>query len=407
MAVDIATMERDAQRALAIKALLARPLIGRGDEAFTAIALHEDWIQEWFSTTCGWILHPDARHGFFRLKKVTEPGDTTRPALRGNGFDAPAFTARGYVVLCLLAAALGEHPRPRISLKEIAERVSDAAILAKVAAFTPDSHRTERRALIQAIGLLERLEVVRELDRHGEDYVADKTTNVLYRIDERRLALLIAAPSPPTRSADWREMVADHHSFEDAEAGEPRALQHAMRRLLDDAVCYLDDLTPVQGDALHRNQATVKRRLTEAGLELEVRAEYWVALDTEATGNRRTFPRDTIPANAALLILDHLTRDGDRPRGLTEKDAVDFITGLMDAHPKWAKSHRAEPAKLTEQALTHLVNLNLVRRTDSVITARPAARRWRVRLEAEPAPAPAPAPADAPGEQEPLFAEED
>ena len=405
MADYIDTMERDSQRATAIKALLAQPLIGRGDEAFTVIALHEEWVREWFSTVCGWLLHPDARHGFFRLKKVTAPGDATRPALRGSAGDAPAFTRRGYVVLCLLAAALGEHPRPRISLKEIAERVTDTAILAKVSAFTPDSHRSERRALIQAIGLLERMEVLRELDRHGEDYVADKTTNVLYHIDERRLALLIAAPNPPSQCTTWRELVADHYIAEDTEANEPRALQHAMRRLLDNAVCYMDDLTTAQRNALHRNQALVRRQLTEAGLELEVRAEYWIALDTEATGNRRTFPRDTIPANAALLILDHLTNDGTlRPRVLTDQDAVAFIANLMDEHPKWAKSFRAEPAKLTEQALTHLVNLDLIQRTDAVISARPAAGRWQVRLEAEPA---AVATAVVEGQQEPLFAGEE
>lgn len=414
MIADVAAQETAAVRAQAIRQLLDSPMVGRADNGFTGIAVHESWLREWFADTCGWILHTDVRRGFARLAKISPAGGCAPPA-RGAG-DWP-FDRRTYVLLCVLAAALGEHSRARISLKAIAESVTDMTLRAGVRTYDPDHPkravgRGERRRLLRAIGLLESLGILAERHRVGGDYIQDRVTNVetnvLYEIDERRLALLIAAPVPPALASSWTDLLntgsGDEHEEQDRPGRRRRALHRVMRHLLDEAVCDLGSLDEDERQCLNADLPRIKGWLADAGMELECRAEYWAAVDTGAAPARMILPKDTIAANAALLLASHIvTKPG---RWVHERAAHDFIAGVFRDHPRWAKTFREDGGqhRLTAQALGILSQLGLVARDAEGWQASPASHRWVLTVESEPPPRPVAVDDE---NQQALFPEED
>ena len=403
--------ERAARRGQAIRALLANPLLDRTSAAFAAVAVEAEWLTQWFANACGWPLSIDNRRGFARLRKISAWPDTTRP-LTSQRTKSPPFNARRYILFCLLAAALGEHQRNRISLRELAEGVCDLAVRADVATYDP-TDTGERRALIDALVALSRLGVVIERDRAGKDYVHDATTNVLYEVDERRLANLIAAPVPPSRCTTWRQMTGESNKgrreSDDESASSSgdhrRVVRHrVMRRLLDDPVCHLDDLDEAELACLRDERAQIEEHLTDAGFILERRAEAWIAVDREQTSTQRTFPNATIPAQAALLLLDQVLQS-QRGDWVSHDRAEDVIEGLLAAHPRWAKGFRGDGGTrhLVRTVTTLLSEFGLVHGQDGDWTVRPSAWRWSVDLQPDEEPEPNDAtPLDSQGELFPL-----
>jgi uncharacterized protein (TIGR02678 family) len=383
--------ERAARRGQAIRALLANPLLDRTAAPFAAVAVEAEWLTQWFANACGWPLSVDSRRGFARLRKISAWTDMTRP-LTSQRTKNPPFNARRYVLFCLLAAALGEHQRSRISLRELAEGVCDLAVRADVATYDP-TDTAERRALIDALLALSRYGVIIERDRAGKDYVQDATTNVLYEVDERRLANLIAAPVPPSRCATWRQMTGEDNDSRHQLAGgsngsrssaeNRRAVRHrVMRRLLDDPVCHLDDLDEAELACLRTERVQIEGDLTDAGLILERRAEAWIAVDREQTSTQRTFPNATIPAQAALLLLDQVLQS-QSGEWLSQDRAEDAIEELLAAHPRWAKGFRGDGGTrhLVRNVTTLLNDFGLVHGQDGDWTVRPSAWRWSVDLQ--------------------------
>lgn len=384
--------ERAARRGQAIRALLANPFLDRRSPAFAAVAVEAEWLTQWFANACGWPLSIDNRRGFARLRKVSARPDTTRP-LTSQRTKNPPFNSRRYVLFCLLAAALGEHQRSRVSLRELAEGACDLAVRANVATYDP-TDTTERRALIDALIALSRLGVVVERDRAGKDYVQDATTNVLYEVDERRLSQLIAAPVPPSRCRTWPQMTGEDNYDPRESAGgsngqassgmdERRAARHrVMRRLLDDPACHFDDLDDAELACLRGERTQIEEQLADAGFTLERRAEAWIAVDCEQTSTQRTFPNATIPAQAALLLLDHVLR-GQSGGWVSQDRAEDVIEELLAAHPRWAKGFRGDGGvrHLVRNVTTLLNEFGLVRGQDGGWAVRPSAWRWSVDLQ--------------------------
>jgi uncharacterized protein (TIGR02678 family) len=386
MIQDVDTQELDAQRAGSIRLLLDCPMVGRADTGFTGVAIHGAWLTGWFAEVCGWDLRVDVRGGFARLSKISPP-DSYAAAAQDRP-DRP-FDRRTYTLWCLLAAALGEHGRARISLRAIAEAVVDMSVRADVKTFAPDTSGGERRRLVRAIRLTESCSILSERHRVGEDYVKDVKTNVLYDIDERRLALLIAAPTPPAYCTSWPQLLNagpddDAADGADHPGSRTRALHRVMRLLLDDAVCELESLDEQERACLTADAGRIKGWLAQAGLDLERRAEYWAAIDTAAAPSQWVLPKDTIPSNAALLLLDHVSAQDTA--WITERGVEEFIARLLQSHPKWAKSwrDRDRPRQLAAQAVSIVARLGLLAADDAGWRASPAARRWRIALEAEP-----------------------
>jgi uncharacterized protein (TIGR02678 family) len=391
---DVNDQERASQRAQAITSVLATPLLDRANAAFTFVAVHEQWLCEWFREACGWDLYLDRRRGFARLRKVGLRLDTRRaPATRRT---SPAlFERRRYVLLCIVAAVLGEHGRSRISLRDIAEGVTDFALRAAVTPYDAVADSADRRALHDAVQLLVDQGILTERDREGGDFVRDMRANVLFEIDDRRLAHLIAAPIPPAVCATWRDMLEDASASDLSQDNDEirptaaelrvRALQRVMRRLLDDPVCLLSDLTADDLAVARGDAERIAGWLADAGLVLEMRGDLWAAVDVDERAGQRCFPVDTIPSHAALMVLDHLCAEsGDA--WVPASRPMTVIEDLMREYPRWARSWRGKsrPTQLVKAALRLLTDHDLIRAEADGWRATPAAWRWRACLQPDP-----------------------
>jgi uncharacterized protein (TIGR02678 family) len=386
----IEEQDLEVRRARAIQDLLERPLMDRRQPSFDTIATSEHWLKDWFFRTCGWVLIVDYRHGMARLRKVTAVVDTTSP-LRSLRHGNKPFTKRQYVVFCLVTAALGEHGRSRVSLQDIAMAAADLSVRAVRTPFN-DLDRKDRQAMVDVLQSMTKLGVVSELDRSGRDYSSDRGGNVLYQIDERRLAQLLVAPVPPARCTDWRQMmVEDRHRPHDLDGPSRLAMaaakQRLMRRLLDRPVCYPADLDPDEAAVMRDSVAEIRQWLGEAGLDLEIRADAWMVVHRRAAA-QRTLRDGSNVANAALLLLDTITQSDVDWISATQLGSI--VDDLLARYSWWAKSLRKDPRRV-DAVTTLLAAFDLIRPESNGWAVMPAAWRWKAAVAPDSFPAAEPA----------------
>jgi len=147
-----------AERALAIRVLLANPLLDatRHPDEFRLVARNRGALGEWFENACGWQLAVDVMGGFARLAKRSSTPDPTRPAHRPRGGELP-FDRRRYELLCLLCAELSSHAMTTINI--LAAGLSRATEAGPGRRFDATSRR-EHSAFVDAFKLLEEWGVV-------------------------------------------------------------------------------------------------------------------------------------------------------------------------------------------------------------------------------------------------------
>ncbi len=161
-------------------------------------------------------------------------------------------------------------------------------------------------------------------------------------------------------------------------------LRHSIvRRLLDDPVLYLEDLTEAQRDYLGSlsGRRFIRQAASDAGFDLEERAEGLLLVDPEAIATRDKFPDDRSNAKqTALLILDLLVA-ADAP--LPDADLVGWTRGRLTRQPGWARSYQSEDGapRLTREAVDVLIDFGLARRDDGLVRALPAAARYTLAPE--------------------------
>lgn len=390
------------EMALGIQAMLASPLLTREQDeaAFTAVRRRRTELTTWFDYFCGWALTVEPRQGYARLAKVRDVDShlaVPRPALRVRGTRAP-FDRRRYTLFCLAAAELTVLSRTTIGL--LAQRVAHACTLDEAIADFDSSARAERAALVDALLLLEHHGVLTAVDGSTESYLAGADALVLYKADAARLARLLSAPVPPSllggARADLSELLAEErYGSPDEDAGGPegrgddpvfgggstrnqrllRARHSLMRRLLDDPVVYLADLSTAEAEyaASLTGRGLLRRAAEEAGLRLEERAEGYLLVDTRGRATDDVFPGEGNVKQTALLLLDVLLASVEP---LPRRALVGEVEGLLDRKPSWARSFRGEggPAQLAGAALEVLVGHGLARAEPSEEWAEPRYR---------------------------------
>jgi uncharacterized protein (TIGR02678 family) len=419
-------------RARALRALLAAPLLDRrAGDAFALVVAHATWLQRWFDDKCGWALYVDARHGFARLRKVPARPQRTRGLRTARSTPRP-FSTRRYSLLAVTAAVLSDTARPQISLQDLVARVRAVTGDAPgVTEFVP-SVRAERIALIDAVTALVSLGVLTVVDSRG-DYADSEAANVLYDIDDRRLAHLIAAPRPPSLATSLAHLLHEDRYGPWVDPDEPgaptppaaddgdrftvrslarvqalatsgapgvseeqqrrRARHRIMRMLLDDPVLYLDRLEADERTYLQQTIASIAGWVAEAGLVLERRAEGWAVIDPDDRATDIRFPEGNDLAKfAALLLLAALQPTGvptgpvRHPRAAAEA----VLAERLRANPGWARGYQDDGggARLTEAALDLLAALDLAAVDATGLTLLPAAGRYRPTVTDTTAPAP-------------------
>jgi uncharacterized protein (TIGR02678 family) len=382
-----------------IRLLLANPLISEraSAESFDLVRRRREPIRQWFDYYCGWTLIVEPRLGYVRLVKVRAVTDPSRPARRPRAGQAP-FDRRRYVLLCLAAAELLTVPVTTVGL--LADRVRHASATDPVVAVFDSASRGERMAFVDVLRLLESHGVLEVVDGSTESFVESATAKVLYRIDSTLLLRLLAAPVGPSQLAvpveevplrfgELLGLVAQERRY-GRTAGDGDAvpasevqrnlwLRHSIfRRLADDPVLYLDDLSAEERAYLASptGRQLLRRAADQGGFVLEERAEGVLLIDAEGLATDSRFPDDASTAKvAALLLLDDIEGTA------TTEQLRAHASSLLARFPRWAKSYRDEdgPAQLVSDALAVLTGFGLVRMTSGgLVTALPAAARYSV-----------------------------
>ena len=385
------------ERAVAIRTLLAAPLLDAGNDvdAFRLVARHHSWLTEWFETSCGWRLTLDASAGFARLaKRPADAIDLTRPLRRSRSRTGAAFDRRRYQLLCLICAELARHPVTTVGL--LARAVTAEASL-------ESSRRSERSALVDALLTLIGWGVLSNSAGDVEAYIDDSSSNAILSADTTRLHHLLvssqaASGVEPDCDVDTatRALLAEPRygaaRVNPSEADEQQRLRWARhslaRRLLDDPVVALDGLTGAERDYVSTSSGRrwLRERVGAAGFVLEERADGLMAVDPSAIATDLTFPSPLGNAyQFALLLIDQLVRfDGDGSRQLVELNP-DELNRLVDTtltrYPGWANAHRDGdgPQRLIDQAAELLIGFGLCHRTpEGALVPHAAAARYRI-----------------------------
>ncbi len=383
-----------------IRALLAHPLISERvePELFDLVRRRRDPIKQWFDYYCGWSVIVEPRLGYARLVKVAAVADASRPARRVRSSRAP-FDRRRYVLLCLTAAELLSAPVTTIGL--LADRVGRASAADTVVTTFDSANRAERMAFVDVLRWLELYGVLEVVDGTTESFVDTAEAKVLYRVDSTLLLRLFAAPVGPSqlsvppeevalRLDELLAIVTHERRYGRPILEQPDAvaisdvqrnlwLRHSiLRRLVDDPVVYLSDLSADQRGYLASptGRQLLRRAADQGGFQLEERAEGMLLVDTDAIATDSKFPDDASTAKvAALLLLDKL-----QGSAATTAQLEFHASELLARFPRWAKSYRDAdgPAKLRSDAIAVLAEFGLVRTDADVVTPLPAAARYAV-----------------------------
>ena len=389
-----------AERRKAIRALLARPLLGQREvpETYAAIVRHRRELTRWFAEHTGWHLSVDVSGGHARLHKTDARGDDTRPATAGR--QARPFDRRRYTLLCLTLAALEER-RGQTTLRHVAQDVATHSREQEGLSAFDAARMTERRALVDVLKVLTDLGVLSVRDGDSDRYATSDSADALYDIDDRRIAQLISAPSSPSLVDSPQELPVE--AYPDSDEGQRLAARHrVMRQLLDEPVCYYDDLADREREWLTHSLGHVRGVLEDVGFVVERRAEGLMAVDPDREVTDETFPDGgSTVKHAALLLAEQLAEaartDGGAPPASTcpvvaDAEVEAIVAHLVDAYGQrcgWSAAYRDQSggsAALTADALALLRRFGLVARVDGGWWPRPAIARF---VPATPTSAPA------------------
>ncbi|HEY1830293.1 MAG TPA: TIGR02678 family protein [Acidimicrobiales bacterium] len=383
------------ERARAIRELLATPILNvdTDPDRFGLIVRHHEWLASWFDTTCGWQLTVDIGAGFARLAKRSACPDPTRPLRRLRGNKKP-FDRRHFQLLCLICAELVRRP------------VTTIGLLAQ--AIPPDaqfdtSRRVDRVAFVDSLLALGQWGVIRATAGSVDAFIEDERGNAILTADTPRLHRLLVSSNSPSTLTDsvsldeatgallaeprYGEAVREPGTVSD----DQRLLwtRHSLaRRVLDDPVTLLEDLSPAEQDYLTHpsGRRWLRDRMAEAGFELEERAEGVMAVDPDAIATDLQFPSPQGNTyQLALLLIDRLmTKSAGGRRSVSSLSSTDLrhaVNEVLADHPGWARAYREDggPALLLEEAVELLVSFGLVRREeDGSVVGRPVLARYRV-----------------------------
>ncbi|MDH6111486.1 uncharacterized protein (TIGR02678 family) [Kitasatospora sp. MAP12-15] len=384
---DALVAQRTEEVRRAARALLRRPLLRAGTDDFRLVRQHATELRTWFDRNTGWALLVDSEVA--RLRRV--PGrdtDPTHPA-RDQRSGLP-FSRRRYVLVCLCLAVL-ERADQQIALGRLAEQVVLAAADPALETAGVDfalSDREQRTDLVAVVRLLLTWGVLAKV-AGDEDAFLKSAGDALYDVDRRVLAgLLISRRGPSTvRAGGFEERLAELNTeaMPDSDELRNRALRHTLtRRLLDDPVLYLDELSEAEAGYLSSQRGALTRRIGElTGLVPEVRAEGLAMVDPDDDLTDLRMPEQGTEGHVALLVAEYLAGKGATvPLAELHRQVAGW--GL-DHAGFWRRSATAPGAEveLTGQAVERLTALGLLERVTvadgaPAVRPRPALDRYRV-----------------------------
>jgi uncharacterized protein (TIGR02678 family) len=349
------------ERRRAIRALLAAPLLLPDHDEFPLVRRHAEWLRTWFGAFLGYRLVVEA--GFARLFKPGLAPGRGRPLLRPSG----PFTPRMYAYLALATAVLLTSPE-QVLLSQLVADIRTAAVEAGIG--LGDAQRpAERRALGAALRQMVAWSALREEQGTVAGYAEDDRAEALLTVNRDIVAHLMA--TPPGRAATPADFVTH------AAAPGPGGSRHQVRRRLsEEPVIYVDDLTAADRAWLRREQRRDERSYLEyLGLQAELRAEGAALLDPDDSLTDIPFPSGGTVAQAALLTIGGLVErlrpaPGQLVVGVPVSAAVldEILTELTGRHARrWAGQYVTDPALLREAVVALLISMGLMTRSAATV----------------------------------------
>ncbi len=360
-----------------VRALLAQPLIGDDQpEVVADVRRNRRQLEQFFSDELGYRLDA-SRPARARLAKVPGPGHVPRGLQTRSG---RAFDGRRYALVCLVLAS-AEVAGERTTLVRLFSDVDARAAGIDGLTFSAEV-ASDRRVFIQAVQAAEGLGVLVLAEGDEERFArGDDSADALYRIDRERLALLPTTSAPPSLLASPDQLATD--AYPDTEEGRVRRRRHrVMRALVEQPVIEVDDLSDDERDYLNNQRPRIERVLSEwIGLQLEVRAEGWVAVDDDGGLSDLRWPDYGTAEVAALRVCDELR--ARRLAGLAHEwewsEVVAFVGSLANEYAGFWRQDASTASgadSLAGEAVGILEQVRLVRRTGAGVVARPAAGRF-------------------------------
>lgn len=391
---------QDEERRDAVAALLSTPLItAEGERAahFRLVRLHADWLKEWFLRWPGWtlIVGPDIA----RLRKHVFPRrDITRALIdRGSGSERTRFTRRRYALLCLTLATLETEQR-QTTIQQVASKTE---VIARTnpdlqgAGFEFDTKQiAHRRELVAVMRFLQRQHVLLRTD--GDDNGFIKGGDCLYRIQRSALTTVLCsvrgASTIDSKTMAHEELDAWINGLNETETPESpqaqnRELQHRLvRRLLDDPVMYLDELTPREYEYFNSQGERLTRELAKTtGMFVERRAEGVALLDSTGDWTDLGLPETGTRGHATLLLAEwfgaQLRNNSEVECRVTREATREVVGTLASKHKSRWRKHADTPEgirQILSDALDMLQSLSLIEVRGNDIIPRPAVARYRL-----------------------------
>ncbi len=393
--------EEQAQRRVALRALLAKPLLVAADDAepLLLVRRHLPALSDWLRRETGWRLVADGETARLFKTVPVGSGDATHPA---RGHNREPFTRRRYVTFCLAASALARSDA-QTTLGSLADDVLTAAAEPGLAAtgftLTLDS-RSDRADLVAVVRLLLAWGVLSRV-AGDEDAYLSAGADVLYDVRRPVLGgLLTGSRGPSTITVPGLEAstgsgtntafearLAELTAEPVAETDELRnqALRRSLtRRLLDDPVVYYDELAEDEHAYLVAQRHNITGRISEAtGLLPELRAEGIAMVDPDDELTDVRMPEQRTDGHVTLLVAEYLASRDRVPRA----ELLAFVRRAAQEHASYWRKGVTEPGaeiELLDVALEKLAALRLIETdtevsrdgTGTLIRSRPAIARF-------------------------------
>ena len=379
-------LQADDERRAALRALLAEPFIGSDAPVFKLIRRHDAELARRCTDLLGYRLH--VTPSFARLVKVP----TERMLRRGirvppSGTGArdrsrdewPRLSDRGVVVLFLTLAAL-ERGGQQTVIGELADDVAATGARAEPPIIVDLELRSERMAYADGLELLCHWGVLQLMHGRRGTFANKLPRNdegeALFTVDRRRLALVLRDPFAGLAAVTVDELAGEADPAT-PEARTRQTRHRLARRLVEDPVLYLDELSEEERAYFLSQRGMLERRVEDwAGLTVERRAEGTAAIEAGRELTDLPFPAGSNVKQLALLLCDWLA--GEHEASWPELRRV--VRALLAQHERhWSRS--PDDGEMVEamlgQATALLLELDLVQHRPDGLCARPLCARFR------------------------------
>jgi len=374
-----------------MRALLMEPLLPAGGphaEIYRLVRRHQEYLQNWFAHWPGWTLR--VQPGLARLEKTASADDdATRGAV--DPTNRSPFTRRRYALFCLTLSVLCSEDR-QTTLRQVAERLDSAARMdARLASagFELDLRmQPHRRDLVGVMRLLANYQILTRLDGDDSLYLRGDG-DCLYRVDHALASATLSIARGPSM-IDASDMQGRMEAMQttarpDGEGPRTRELQYRLvRRLLDDAVMYMDDLTEHEIEYFRHQRTRLLQEIESAtGLVPEVRQEGAALLDADGDLSDFRLPEQGTRGHAVLLVAEWLAgRHADSPAGpIGLQQLREHLQMLAEEHQTHWRKGVAEAEgveQLTDDVIRVMESLRLIWLRGDRITPLPAIARYRL-----------------------------